>query len=101
MQRRERRPGRRVLVVALGLVLGGALALGLRHLLGARGSILRHSLLLLMHAFAAHGAVARHVACGLLAPPEQLVHESHLFPSLSEKPGVSKIALEKATRRAG
>src|SRR5438270_10056997 len=71
-------------VVAFRLVLGRPLALGLRHLLGALGLILRHSLLFLMHALALHRAVTHHLAGGLLAASKQLVQESHCLSSLSE-----------------
>src|SRR5919201_1419249 len=57
-------------------MLRGALALGLRHALGALRALLGHCLLLL-HAFAAHRAVARYVSRRLLTATEQLVQESH------------------------
>src|ERR671935_124347 len=67
-------------LVALCFVLRGALAFFLRHLLGAFGALRSHGLLLLVHPFALHRAVARHVARGLLPAAEQLVEPTHRRP---------------------
>src|SRR5437764_11367561 len=67
-------------VVALSLVLRGPLALFLRHLLGAVGALGRHACLLLVHALLLHGAVAGHLARGLLPAAEQFVEPTHGWP---------------------
>src|SRR5439155_12398988 len=69
-----------VLALALGLVLGRALALGLRHVLGACGSILGHALLFLCNAFPLHGAAPVLPPPGLLAGPDQLAQDPHRLP---------------------
>src|SRR5262249_54098975 len=83
-------------VVALGLMLRGVLARFLRHLFGAFGSILGHSLLLLVHPLGLHRAVTHGLAGRFLAAAHQLVPESHLR-LLRREQGVSKIEGENAT----
>src|SRR5215475_2090650 len=77
-------------------MLRGVLARILRHLLGAFGSILRHTLLLLVHALGLHRAVTHSLAGRFLAAAHQLVPESHVR-LLGREQGVSKIGGENAT----
>src|SRR5215208_3675510 len=64
-------------VRALRVVLSGALALLLSHVLGALRALRSHALLLLVHALAPHRVVARDIAGRLLPAAHQLVQPAH------------------------
>src|SRR6266536_1306056 len=64
-------------VLALRVLLRGALPLFLSHLLRALSALRGHGFLLLVHALALHRAVAGHTARGLLPAAQQLVEPTH------------------------
>src|SRR5215218_5110773 len=72
----------RVRALLLGALAGGALALGLRHLLVRLGAIRGRSRSLLVHALLAHRRRAGDVAGRLLASTQELVQPTHATASL-------------------